>query len=44
MWPTRLAALAVSLSQGTVFNVKRRFAMGGLDGVLKEWPTVGFAY
>ena len=31
-------AQALDVSQGTVFNVKRRFAEGGLDGVLKDRP------
>ena len=28
------------MSQGTVFNVKRRFAEGGLDGALRDRPQI----
>ena len=31
-------AQALDVAQGTVFNVKRRFAEGGLDGVLRDRP------
>ena len=37
-WPAPRVAQALDVSQGTVFNVKRRFAEGGLDGVLKDRP------
>ena len=35
-WPAPRVAQALDVSQGTVFNVKRRFSEGGLDGVLKD--------
>ena len=35
-WPALRVAQALDVSQGTVFNVKRRFTGGGLDGVLKD--------
>ena len=35
-WSAPRVALAPDVSQGTVFNVKRRFAEGGLDSVLKD--------
>ena len=35
-WSAPRVAQALDVSQGTVFNVKRRFAEGGLDGVLKD--------
>jgi len=37
-WPAPRVAQALDVSQGTVFNVKRRFAEGGLEGVLKDRP------
>ncbi len=37
-WPAPRVAQALDVAQGTVFNVKRRFAEGGLDGVLKDRP------
>jgi len=35
-WSAPKVAQALDVAQGTVFNVKRRFAEGGLDGVLKD--------
>ena len=37
-WPAPRVAQALDVALGTVFNVKRRFAQGGLDGVLKDRP------
>ena len=37
-WSAPKVAQALDVAQGTVFNVKRRFAEGGLDGVLKDRP------
>ena len=37
-WPAPKVAQALDVCQGTVFNVKRRFAEGGLEGVLKDRP------
>ena len=37
-WSAPKVAQALDMAQGTVFNVKRRFAEGGLDGVLKDRP------
>ncbi len=37
-WPAPKVAQALDVAQGTVFNVKRRFAEGGLDGVLNDRP------
>ena len=37
-WPAPKVAQALDVAHGTVFNVKRRFAEGGLDGVLKDRP------
>ena len=35
-WSAPRVAQALDVSQGTVLNVKRRFAEGGLEGVLKD--------
>ena len=35
-WSAPKVAQALDVAQGTVFNVKRRFAEDGLDGVLKD--------
>ena len=37
-WSAPKVAQALDVAQGTVLNVKRRFAEGGLDGVLKDRP------
>ena len=37
-WQAPRVAQALDVALGTVFNVKRRFAQGGLDGVLKDKP------
>ena len=37
-WPAPRVAQALDVALGTVFNVKRRLAQGGLDGVLKDRP------
>ncbi len=37
-WSAPRVAQALDVAQGTVFNVKRRFAEGGLDGVLNDRP------
>ena len=37
-WQAPRVAQALDVALGTVFNVKRRFALGGLDGVLKDRP------
>ena len=37
-WPAPRVAQALDVALGTVFNVKRRFAEGGLEGVLKDKP------
>ncbi len=37
-WSAPRVARALDVAQGTVFNVKRRFAEGGLDGVLNDRP------
>ena len=37
-WSAPRVAQALDVAQGTVFNVKRRFAEGGLDGVFKDRP------
>ena len=37
-WPAPRVAQALDVAQGTAFNVKRRFAEGGLDGVLEDRP------
>ena len=37
-WPAPKVAQSLDVAQGTVFNVKRRFAEGGLDGVLNDRP------
>ena len=37
-WPPPEAAQALDMALGAVFNVKRRFAEGGLEGTLKDRP------
>ena len=37
-WSAPRVAEALEVAEGTVFRVKRRFAEGGLDGVLKDLP------
>ena len=37
-WSAPKVAQALDVAQGTVLNVKRRFAESGLDGVLKDRP------
>ena len=37
-WSAPKVAQALDVAQGTVFNVKRRFAEGGLEGALKDRP------
>lgn len=37
-WSAPSVSQALDVAQGTVFNVKRRFAGGGLEGVLNDRP------
>ena len=37
-WSAPRVAEALEVAEGTVFRVKRRFAEGGVDGVLKDLP------
>ena len=37
-WSASRVAQALDVAQGTVFNVKRRFTEGGLEGTLKDRP------
>ncbi len=37
-WSAPRVAQALDVAQGTVFNIKRRFAEGGLDCVLNDRP------
>ena len=37
-WSAPKVVQALAVAQGTVFNVKRRFAEGGLDCVLNDRP------
>ena len=37
-WSAAKVSQALDVAVGTVFNVKRRFAEGGLEGVLKDRP------
>ena len=37
-WSASNVSQALDVALGTVFNVKRRFAEGGLEGVLKDKP------
>ena len=37
-WSAPSVSQALDVAQGTVFNVKRRFAEGGLEGVLNDRP------
>ena len=37
-WPAPRVAQALDASEGTVYRIKRRFAEGGLEGVLQDRP------